>query len=129
MGTVGSGVVTLFERHGAALAIRCGCPVELTHIGARRDRPDCDTSGYNVSRDIFAVVADPEIDIIVELIGGTTTAYDLVAQALEAGKHVVTANKALMASRGNELAALAEQKGVALRFEAAVAGGIPVTQR
>jgi homoserine dehydrogenase len=126
LGTVGSGVVTLFERHGAALATRCGCPVELTHIGARRDRPDCDTSGYNVSRDIFAVVADPEIDIIVELIGGTTTAYDLVAQALEAGKHVVTANKALMASRGNELAALAEQKGVALRFEAAVAGGIPV---
>ena len=126
LGTVGSGVVTLFERHGAALATRCGCPVELAHIGARRDRPGCDTSGYKVSRDIFAVVADPEVDIIVELIGGTTTAYDLVAQALEAGKHVVTANKALMASRGNELAALAEQKGVALRFEAAVAGGIPV---
>jgi len=72
------------------------------------------------------VATDPDIDVVVELIGGTTVARDLVVAALEAGKHVVTANKALIAEHGNELAALAESKGLALRYEAAVAGGIPV---
>ena len=126
LGTVGSGVVTLLDRHARELSSRCGLALELVHIGARRDNPNCDTSRYEVSRDIFDVVSDPDVDILVELIGGTTTAFDLVQGALNAGKHVVTANKALMAARGNELAALAEENGVALRYEAAVAGGIPI---
>ena len=126
LGTVGSGVVTLLDRHARELSSRCGLALELVHIGARRDNPSCDTSRYKVSRDIFDVVSDPDVDILVELIGGTTTAFDLVQGALNAGKHVVTANKALMAARGNELAALAEENGVALRYEAAVAGGIPI---
>lgn len=126
LGTVGSGVVTLLDRHARELSSRCGLALELVHIGARRDNPNCDTSRYKVSRDIFDVVSDPDVDILVELIGGTTTAFDLVQGALNAGKHVVTANKALMAARGNELAAVAEENGVALRYEAAVAGGIPI---
>jgi len=126
LGTVGSGVVDIFQASAELIAKRAAVPVELAHIGARRDRPGCDTSAYRVSRDIFEVATDPDIDVVVELIGGTTVARDLVVAALEAGKHVVTANKALIAEHGNELAALAEAKGLALRYEAAVAGGIPV---
>ena len=126
LGTVGSGVVNIFNRHAGLLNSRCGTSIALAHIGARRDNPDCDTSAYQVSRDIFAVVDDPEIHIVLELIGGTTVAKDLVERALHAGKHVVTANKALIAAHGNELFELAEQRGVSLRYEAAVAGGIPV---
>lgn len=126
LGTVGSGVVDIFQASAELIAKRAAVPVELAHIGARRDRPGCDTSAYRVSRDIFEVATDPDIDVVVELIGGTTVARDLVVAALEAGKHVVTANKALMAEHGNELAGLAESKGLALRYEAAVAGGIPV---
>ncbi|MEY2907784.1 MAG: hypothetical protein RLZZ602_307 [Pseudomonadota bacterium] len=126
LGTVASGVISIFQRNGGLINTRCAVDVELSHIGARRDNPDCDTRGYLVSRDIFAVVEDPNIDIVVELIGGTTVARDLVAQALNNGKHVVTANKALIAEHGNSLLALAEEKGLSLRFEAAVAGGIPI---
>lgn len=126
LGTVGSGVVNLFNTHGGLIRERCGAGLQLTHIGARRDNPDCDLSHYRVSRDIFDVVGDPEVDVVVELIGGTSVAKQLVEGALEQGKHVVTANKALIAEYGNALAAQAEAKGLALRFEAAVAGGIPV---
>jgi len=126
LGTVASGVISIFQRNGGLINTRCAVDVELSHIGARRDNPACDTRGYLVSRDIFAVVEDPNIDIVVELIGGTTVARDLVAQALNNGKHVVTANKALIAEHGNSLLALAEEKGLSLRFEAAVAGGIPI---
>lgn len=126
LGTVGSGVVSIFNRHAGLLSARCGTSIELAHIGARRDNPACDTANYRVSRDIFSVVDDPEIDIVIELIGGTTVAADVVTRALQAGKHVITANKALMAEQGNQLLQLAESKGCALRFEASVAGGIPV---
>ena len=126
LGTVGSGVVNLFNRSTGVISQRCGTRVELTHIGARRDNPSCDTAGYKVSRDIFAVANDPNIDVVIELIGGTDIARTLVEAALSQGKHVVTANKALIAACGNELIALAEQKGCSLQFEAAVAGGIPI---
>ena len=126
LGTVGSGVVNIFNAHHGLIQQRCNNDLQLLHIGARRDNSDCDTSDYRVSRDIFEVVRDPEVDVVVELIGGTTVARDLVTQAIEAGKHVVTANKALIAEFGNELIALAERAQVALRFEAAVAGGIPI---
>lgn len=83
-------------------------------------------SGIRLTRDAMDVVNDPDIQIVVELIGGYTVARDLVMQAIRNGKHVVTANKALIAMHGNELFALAQEKGVMIAFEAAVAGGIPV---
>lgn len=126
LGTVGSGVVNLFNRHSGLMGRRSGVDLALVHIGARRENPDCDISTYKVSQDIFAVVNDPEIDVVIELIGGTTAAHDVVKTALQNGKHVVTANKALIAESGNELIALAEERGCALLFEAAVAGGIPI---
>lgn len=126
LGTVGSGVVNIFNAHHGLIQQRCNADLQLVHIGARRDNPNCDTSSYRVSRDVFDVVRDPNVDVVVELMGGTTVARDLVTQAIEAGKHVVTANKALIAEYGNELVALAERAQVALRFEAAVAGGIPI---
>lgn len=126
LGTVASGAVNVLTRNAQLIANRCGRELEIAHIGARRDNPGCDTSAYKVSRDIFDVVRDPEIDIVLELIGGTTVAKDLVLEAIANGKHVVTANKALIAEFGNEIFAAAEAKGVQVAFEAAVAGGIPI---
>tara|TARA_B110000208_G_scaffold21748_1_gene27504 strand:- start:981 stop:2174 length:1194 start_codon:yes stop_codon:yes gene_type:complete len=98
----------------------------VTQVGARRDNANCDTSGVEVSRDIFDVTRHSDVDIIVELIGGTTVALDLVMSALENGKHVVTANKALMAAHGTEIFAVAQSRNLIVAFEAAVAGGIPI---
>ena len=126
LGTVGSGTVNVISRNSTEINARAGRALNISHIGARRDNPDCDVSGIKVSRDIFDVVKDPQVDIVIELIGGTTVAKDLVSQALTNGKHVVTANKALIAEHGNELLRLAAENGVTLSFEAAVAGGIPI---
>lgn len=126
MGTVGSGTFNILNRNKDAITARTGRSIDVVHVGARRDNPNADTSGVKVSRDIFDVVNDPSIDIVVELIGGTTVAKDLVLQAIENGKHVVTANKALIAEYGNEIFAAAKAKNVCVEFEAAVAGGIPV---
>jgi homoserine dehydrogenase len=98
----------------------------VTHVGARRDHPDHNYGDAKVSRDVTDVARDPEVDVVVELIGGTTVAHEVMKIAIEHGKHVVTANKALIAEHGNQLIALAEASGVQLCFEAAVAGGIPV---
>ncbi|MDX1692344.1 MAG: homoserine dehydrogenase [Ketobacteraceae bacterium] len=125
-GTVGSGTFNVMTRNAKDIARRAGRAIQITHIGARRDNPAADTSDYKISRDIFDVVNDPDVDIVVELIGGTTTAKDIVMQSIESGKHVVTANKALIAEHGNEIFAAAHQKGVNVAFEAAVAGGIPI---
>ncbi len=126
IGTVGGGVLDLLRRNGETLAGRAGAPLDVVHVGARRDRDGVDPGGATVSREVLAVAEDPDVDILVEAIGGTDDAHELVRRALEAGKHVVTANKALIAEYGNDLLALAEEKGVSLRFEAAVAGGIPI---
>ncbi|WP_245720574.1 homoserine dehydrogenase [Microbulbifer yueqingensis] len=126
LGTVGSGTVNVMARNRDEIAARCGRPVEIVQIGARRDNPACDTSGVDVSREIFDVAANPEVDVLVELIGGTTVARELVLAAIASGKHVVTANKALIAEHGNELFAAAAEKGVTIAYEAAVAGGIPI---
>jgi len=126
LGTVGSGTYQLLLQNAGPIAARAGCNIEVGRIGARRDNPSCETGETAVSRDIFEVVTDPDIDIVVELIGGTDTALELVRQAIANGKHVVTANKALIAEFGNELLAQAEQAGVSIGFEAAVAGGIPI---
>lgn len=126
LGTVGSGTVNVLQRNQAEIARRVGRPIEIAHIGARRDNPNCDISGIRVSRDIFAVAEDPDIDILVELIGGTDTARELLLEAISNGKHIVTANKALIAEHGNEIFTAAHHRGVDVAFEAAVAGGIPI---
>jgi homoserine dehydrogenase len=126
LGTVGSGVFNVMARNAELINARAGCEVNIIHIGARRDREGCDTSGVKVNRDIFAVLDDPAVDIVVELIGGTDTARDLVMAAISKGKHVVTANKALIAHHGAEIFAAAAEKKVAVAYEAAVAGGIPI---
>ncbi len=126
LGTVGSGTLRVMSRNAADINARAGRQIIVSHIGARRDRPGCDTGDIRVSRDIFEVVRDPEVQILVELVGGTDVARELVLQAIESGKHVVTANKALIAEHGNELFEAALNQGVALAYEAAVAGGIPI---
>ncbi len=126
LGTVGSGTVNVLQRNAATISARAGVNIEIVHVGARRDNPLCDITPYKVSRDIFEVVRDPNVDLVIELIGGTTIAKDLVTEAINNGKHVVTANKALIALYGNDLLALAAEKGVTVAFEAAVAGGIPI---
>src|SRR5690625_4650447 len=87
---------------------------------------NCPLDDLNVTDDIFAVADNPEVDILVELIGGIDTARELILRAIANGKHVVTANKALIAEHGNELFAAANKQGVTVAFEAAVAGGIPI---
>lgn len=126
LGTVGAGTFNVLQRNLDDIARRAGRPVRITHVGARRDNPACNLEGVKVSRDIFDVVNDPDIHIIVELIGGTTVAKDLVLAAINNGKDVVTANKALIALYGNEIFAAAEAKDVVVAYEAAVAGGIPI---
>ncbi|MBT4523275.1 MAG: homoserine dehydrogenase [Halieaceae bacterium] len=126
LGTVGSGTFKVLRDNADIIEARAQSAVNLVHIGSRRDNPGCDPGGIRVSRDIFEVARDPEVDILIELIGGTTDAKHLVEAALRSGKHVVTANKALIAEYGNELIALAAQHNVTVRFEAAVAGGIPI---
>ncbi len=126
LGTVGGGTFNVLVRNSAEIQASANCQVKISHVGARRDNPAIDLSGVKVSRDIFDVVNDPEVDVVVEMIGGTTTAKDLVLQAIKNGKHVVTANKALIAEFGSEIFSAAEQQNVCVAFEAAVAGGIPI---
>lgn len=126
LGTVGQGVVDILGRSDALLTDRSGRRLQLVHVGSRSEKPGVALGEARVSRDIFEVARDPEVDVLIELIGGTTTARELVTEALSHNKHVVTANKALIAEHGMVLLTLAEQKSLALRFEAAVAGGIPI---
>lgn len=126
LGTVGSGTVNVLQRNAAEITRRIGRPIEITHIGARRLNPACELGDIKVSEDIFALVDDPEVDILVELIGGTTVARDLVLAAIRNGKHIVTANKALIAEYGNEIFQTAQEHNVDVGFEASVAGGVPI---
>ena len=126
LGTVGSGTVNILTRNKALIDARAGCDITIVQIGARRDNPNCDTSKFNVTRDVFDVANNPEVDVLVEVMGGTTVAKDLILKAIENGKHIITANKALIAHHGNEIFAAAKAKGVTVAFEAAVAGGIPI---
>ncbi|MCL4104064.1 UNVERIFIED_CONTAM: hypothetical protein GTU68_034926 [Idotea baltica] len=126
LGTVGGSTYAVLTSNAELLSARAGAQLTVCHVGARRNNPNCSTGETPVSRDIFDVARDPAVDILVELIGGTTVAKDLIETALAAGKHVVTANKALIAEFGTELFALADVHGVSIRYEAAVAGGIPI---
>jgi len=129
LGTVGASLLRLVDRHGAELSARSGRTIEIVAVSARNRSRD---RGVDVSRfawfdDPVALAQSNDIDVFVELIGGADGAANAaVRAALEAGKHVVTANKALLAHHGAELAALAESRGVSLNFEAAAAGGIPI---
>ncbi len=126
LGTVGGGTFNVLKRNAEEISRRAGRLIEVVQVAARSINPQCDTSTTDVTDDVFAVVNNPEIDVIVELIGGDTLAKELVLRAIDNGKHVVTANKALIAVHGNEIFARAREKGVMVGFEAAVAGGIPV---
>ncbi len=128
LGTVGSGTFNLIRQNAAEISRRAGIDLAVVQVGCRRDHPDCDLSGVDVTRDIFDVVRNPDVDVICELIGGTDTARTLVKAAIAAGKHVVTANKALIAVHGEEILGLAAKAGVTVRFEAAIAGGIPIVK-
>ena len=123
LGTVGGGALNLLQANAAEISRRTGRDIVVTHVGVRRDYPQYNLAGITVSRDIFAVANDPEIDIVVEVMGGTTTARELVLQAIANGKHVVTANKALLAQYGNEIFSAAEAKGVFVAFEHLGQGG------
>jgi len=126
LGTVGSGTFNVLTRNAQEITRRVGCEIIVEQIGARRDNPNCTTTTTNITRDIFEVAVNPEIDIVVELIGGIDVALKLVLLAIENGKHVVTANKALIAEHGNEIFAAAKKHNVTVAFESAVAGGIPI---
>ena len=126
VGTVGLATIDILRQQSAMVSARAGKELKVTHVGARRDHAEHDYGDARVSRDVMDVARDPEVDVLVELIGGTGVAYDLIKLAIEQGKHIVTANKALIAEHGNELFALAEAAGVQLGFEASVAGGIPI---
>jgi len=129
MGTVGGGTVTVLTGNAAEIARRAGRGIRIAHAAAR----EYDAQRIQgleqidlISDDLFAVVQDPKIDIVVELIGGYSPAKELVLAAIANCKHVVTANKALIALHGNEIFAAARDQGVMVAFEAAVAGGIPI---
>ncbi|MDN2660873.1 homoserine dehydrogenase [Neptunomonas phycophila] len=128
LGTVGGGTFNVLLRNADEIARRAGRQIIVQQIGARRDNPACNTHGTAITRDIFEVATNPDIDIVVELIGGYDVAFKLVMTAIENGKHVVTANKALIAVHGNEIFEAAQRNNVMVSYEASVAGGIPVVK-
>jgi homoserine dehydrogenase len=128
LGTVGGGTVNVLRRNAEEITRRAGRGIQVVHAAARDLSKSriCNSEGIRLTAKPIEVVDDPEIEIVVELIGGTDTARDLVNRAIANGKHVVTANKALIARYGNEVFAAARAQGVMVAFEAAVAGGIPI---
>ncbi len=128
LGTVGCGTVNVLARNGQEIARRAGREIKILQASARdikKQRP-CSTAGIKLVLDPREIIRNPEIEIVVELIGGYEPARELVLEAIANGKHVVTANKALIAVHGNEIFAQAQKKGVMVAFEAAVAGGVPI---
>ena len=128
LGTVGGGTFNVLKRNAGEIARRAGRGIQITHAAAREYDPARmpGIEGIKITQDGFEVVDNPDIDIIVELIGGYSPARELVLKAIANGKHVVTANKALIAMHGEEIFKAAQDKGVMVAFEAAVGGGIPI---
>ena len=128
LGTVGGGTVNVLKRNVAEIARRAGREILITRASAKdlNKARICDTQGIQLTNDPMDIINDPEIEIVLELIGGAGPVKEWVLKALENGKHVVTANKSLIALHGNEIFAKASEKGVIVAFEAAVAGGIPI---
>ncbi len=128
LGTVGGGTFKVLSRNAAEIARRAGRGISITHAAAKNFDSSTMPGVENIqlTDNAFEVVDNPEVDIVIELIGGYSPAKELVLKAIENGKHVVTANKALIAMHGDEIFAAAQEKGVIVAFEAAVAGGIPI---
>jgi homoserine dehydrogenase len=128
LGTVGGGTVNVLKRNAAEIGRRAGREIIIARASAKDlNKPRiCDTQGIALTTDPFEIINDPEIEIVIEVIGGAGQVKDMVLKAIENGKHVVTANKSLIALHGNEIFAKASKKGVIVAFEAAVAGGIPI---
>jgi homoserine dehydrogenase len=127
-GTVGTGVVKLLRQNGAMLARKLGAPLELAAVADRSLKPDrkLGLDARHITRDSAALVVRPDVDIVVELFGGFEPARTLILKSLGAGKDVVTANKALLAERGDEIFRAAAKAGLAIGFEASVGGGVPI---
>jgi len=130
IGTVGGGTFTVLQRNAEEITRRAGRPIRITVVADRNLELAKQVTGgaCRITDDAFAVVADPEVDIVIELIGGYGVAKELVMKAIANGKHVVTANKALLATHGNEIFKAAQDNNVMVAFEAAVAGGIPIVK-
>jgi homoserine dehydrogenase len=128
LGTVGGGTVNVLKRNAAEIARRAGREITITRASVKDldKQRICDTQGIILTTDPMDIINDPDIDIVLELIGGDGLVKDLLLKAINNGKHVVTANKSLIALHGNEIFAKASEKGVIVAFEAAVAGGIPI---
>jgi homoserine dehydrogenase len=128
IGTVGGGTFAVLDRNREEISRRAGCAITMKMVADKEvDKARRLVGGRaTVTADAKEVVYHPDIDIVVELIGGTTIAKDLILQAIASGKHIVTANKALLAQHGNEIFAAAQKKDVMVAFEAAVGGGIPI---
>ncbi len=128
IGTVGGGTFTVLKRNEEEITRRAGRPIRITVVADKNLELARKVTGgaCRITDDAFSVVSDPEVDIVIELIGGYGVAKELVMKAIANGKHVVTANKALLATHGNEIFKAAQDKGVMVAFEAAVAGGIPI---
>ena len=128
LGTVGGGVVDIINKHAEDFKCRAGVDIELARFADRNTERFAELGLDPVlcTTDALEVVADPELDIIIELIGGTGVALEVCKKALESGKHLVTANKAIMATSGHELLMMAQERDLNVRFEASVGGGIPI---
>lgn len=128
LGTVGGGTATVLQRNAAEITRRCGCSLQIVHAASLdiAQQKLLDPAKVKLTENAWDVVNNPEVEIVVELIGGYTLARELVMKAIENGKHVVTANKALIATHGGEIFSAAQAKGVIVAFEAAVAGGVPI---
>jgi len=128
LGTVGGGTATVLIRNAEEIQARLGRPICISHAAGLNIAAQTilDPATTKLTEDAFEVVNDPEVEIVVELIGGYTLAKELVLKAIENGKHVVTANKALIATHGAEIMKAAAEQGVSVCYEAAVAGGIPI---
>jgi len=128
LGTVGCGTINVLERNAREITRRAGRDIQVIQASARdiNKKRECSIENISLTEQSLDVVTNPDIDVVVELIGGYDPAHELVLKAIENGKHVVTANKALIAVHGNEIFQAAQDKGVMVAFEAAVAGGIPI---
>lgn len=125
-GTIGSGVVEIIHENAKEIESRCGFPIKVTKVLDLRDFSSDPLIGDKLTADYMDIVNDKDIDIVVETMGGVEPAFTFVKAMLEAGKHVTTSNKALVADKGDELMKIAEEKKVNFEFEAAVGGGIPI---
>ena len=128
VGNVGGAVLKTLTSSSELLKIQGGVQFDLVQVGARKGKKAVPFDGIEVSTNLREVATNPEIDVFVELIGGVDLAYELVTDAINSGKHIVTANKALISKFGNDLFTQAKKNNVEIGFEASVAGGTPVVK-